>query len=90
MSNTDLQTQLDELKLILDTDLGEGVDLIAQQAVVLEILNDAQRSIDSKQNLYETNATTQIREAILHQNSSDRMKQYNYMVGITALGVAGL
>ena len=73
MSNTDLQTQLDELKLILDTDLGEGVDLIAQQAVVLEILNDAQRSIDSKQNLYETNATTQIREAILHQNSSDRM-----------------
>ena len=88
LENADAQTQ--QIMTLIQEDTNKNKQLAIQQDEVKQILETEQENIDNKQQLYEKNSITQQRETILQQNSSDRTKEYNYMMFVVVFGVAGL
>ena len=88
LENADTQTQ--QIMTLIEQDTNKNEELAEQQDVVNAILETEQENINKKQQQYENNSITQQRETILQQNTSDRTKQYNYIMFIIIFGVAGL
>jgi len=86
--NNNNENNINELAQTVQQDHQKNLDLIRQQDKVKEILDVEQDNLQRKYASYEEISKTQEREAFLKNNSSSRLKQYNYLAMVIVFTIA--
>lgn len=83
-----LKKSIDDMKQIINKDTQNNQELIEQQKAVQTLMEKEQARLAKLEQEYYDNSTTQYREVLMKKNSSQRMKQYNYLVVVIVFAIA--
>ena len=85
---TTVNTQITQLRQAANTDLSSNQELLQQQNTLKELIENEKQSLQSKVDTYDKISETSIRDALLKKNSSQRLKQHNYIFFIIIFAIA--
>lgn len=84
----DVNNQINELNQTVNNDLTNNEKLLEQQNILKDVLDDEKQNLQDKVDVYDKISETGKRDALLKKNSSQRLKQHNYMFFIIIFAIA--